>query len=338
MTVDQITYLTFGLVLVAALIVDLGLLSKKNKVITIKKALGQTLFWVSLSLAFFVFLWLEKDGVVATKYITAYLMEWSLSIDNIFVFILIFGYFKVKEVDAGRALLIGILLAIVFRIAFIALGVELIDRFHWLMYVFGAFLLYTGIKLFFQKEEDEYNPADSKVYQLARKYLRISTVEPNGKFVTSHGGKLVFTSLSVVVLMLAGTDIVFALDSIPTVVSLVRESPDVPFSSDDILVIYSSNIFAILGLRSLFFLLRGAVDKFEYLQQGIAIVLVFIGIKMLIEFFDIHISIFISLLVIVASLGGAILYSFYKTSGKEDRLEEVIHSGDTADDSNREVL
>jgi tellurite resistance protein TerC len=326
MTADQITYLTFGLVLVAALILDLGVLSKKNTVITIKKALIQTLFWVLLSFAFFVFLWFEKDRIVATKYITAYLMEWSLSIDNIFVFILIFGYFKVKEVDAGRALLIGILLAVIFRIAFIALGVELIDRFHWLMYVFGAFLLYTGIKLFFQKEEDEYNPAESKIYQLARKYLRISTVEPNGKFIISHEGKIVFTTLSVVVLMLAATDIVFALDSIPTVVSLVRESPDVAFSSDDILVIYSSNIFAILGLRSLFFLLKGAVNKFEYLQQGIAIVLVFIGVKMLIEFFDVHISIFISLIVIVASLGGAIIYSFYKSRGKKVQLDDVVHN------------
>lgn len=326
MTADQITYLTFGLVLIAALVVDLGLLSKKNKVITIKRALIQTLFWVLLSLGFFAFLWFEKDGTVATKYITAYLMEWSLSIDNIFVFILIFGFFKVKEADAGRALLIGILLAIVFRILFIALGVELIDRFHWLMYVFGAFLLYTGAKLFFQNEEDEYDPAESKIYQLAKKYLRISAIEPKGKFVIKDNGKLFFTSLSMVVLMLAGTDIVFALDSIPTVVSLVRESPTVPFSGDDILVIYSSNIFAVLGLRSLFFLLRGAIDKFEYLQQGIAIVLIFIGIKMLIEFFNIHISIFISLMVIVASLAGAILYSFYKASAKtkEDTLNEPV--------------
>jgi tellurite resistance protein TerC len=240
-------------------------------------------------------------------------MEWSLSIDNIFVFILIFSFFKVKEVDAGRALLIGILLAIVFRILFIALGIELINRFHWLMYIFGAFLLYTGAKLFFQKEGDEYNPGESKVYQLALRVFRVSPLEPNGRFFITVKGRLFLTTLSMVVLMLAATDIVFALDSIPTVVSLVRDSPTEPFSKDDILVIYSSNIFAILGLRSLFFLLRGAVSKFKYLQQGIAIVLVFIGIKMLIEFFDIHISIFISLLVIIVCLGGSILYSFYKT-------------------------
>jgi tellurite resistance protein TerC len=318
MSVNQVTYLVFIIVLIAAVILDLGLLSKKNKAITIRKALIQTIFWVALSFAFFGFLWLEKGGIVATKYLTAYLMEWSLSIDNIFVFILIFTFFKVREVDAGRALLIGILLAIVFRILFIALGVELIDRFHWLMYLFGAFLVYTGAKLFFGKDDDDYSPGESKIYRFATKIFRISPLEPNGKFFLQLNGKIFFTSLSMVVLMLAATDIVFALDSIPTVVSLVRDKPSVPFTSDDILVIYSSNIFAVLGLRSLFFLLRGAVNKFEYLQQGIAVVLVFIGVKMLLEFFDIQISIFISLVVIVVCLLTSILYSFYKAPKKVD--------------------
>ena len=312
MSVDQITYLTFGLVLIAALVIDLGLLSKKNRAITIKKAVFQTAFWITLSLAFFGFLWIEKSNIVAAKYITAYLMEWSLSIDNIFVFILIFSFFRVKESDAGRALLIGILLAIVFRILFIALGIELINRFHWIMYIFGLFLLYTGFKLFLQKEEEEYNPANSKVYRFTSKLFRLTDIEPKGRFIIRVKGKIFFTSLSMVVLMLAATDIVFALDSIPTVVSLVRESPDVPFTSDDILVIYSSNIFAVLGLRSLFFLLRGAVDAFKYLQQGIAVVLIFIGAKMLLEYFDIHISIYLSLGVIVICLGTAILFSIYK--------------------------
>ena len=138
MTVDQITYLTFGIVLLGALVLDLGLMSKKNASISMKKALWQTIFWVGLSVAFCVFLWFEKTPMVATKFFTAYLMEWSLSIDNIFVFILIFTYFRVKETDAGRALLIGILLAIVFRIIFIAVGIELIDRFHWILYLIGS--------------------------------------------------------------------------------------------------------------------------------------------------------------------------------------------------------
>ena len=309
MTVDQITYLTFGIVLLGALILDLGMMSKKNSSISMKKALMQTLFWVSLAIAFCLFLWFEKTPLVATKFFTAYLMEWSLSIDNIFVFILIFTYFKVKESDAGRALLVGILLAIVFRIVFIALGIELINRFHWILYVFGFFLLYTGYLLFFKKDEAEFDPGETKIYKIINKLFRVSALEPNGRYFITLHGKVYFTTLSVVVFMLAAVDVAFALDSIPTVVSLVREKATAAFSADDILVIYSSNIFAVLGLRSLFFLLKGAVDKFDYLQQGIAIVLIFIGVKMLIEFFGIHIHIGISLGVIVACLAGSILYS-----------------------------
>jgi tellurite resistance protein TerC len=311
MSTTQIAYIVFGIVIVIALVLDLGLHSKNHKVVSIKMALYQTLFWVGLSLIFFGFLWWVESSVAAVKYITAYLMEWSLSIDNIFVFILIFSFFKVKEKDSGRALLIGILLAIIFRIVFIALGIELFNRFHWLLYLFGAFLLYTGFKLFFQNEESEYDPSHSKVYIWATKILRISHVEPNGRYIVREHNKTYLTQLSLVVIMLAATDIVFALDSIPTVVSLVRDNPRTPFSASDILVIYSSNIFAVLGLRSLFFLLKGAVSKFDFLQQGIAVVLVFIGVKMLIEYFDIHIPIFVSLAVIVFCLGGSIAYSIY---------------------------
>lgn len=310
-------YIIFGLVLAIALIVDLGLLSKKNKTITIKKALFQTMFWILLSVAFGVFLWIEQGNIVATKYITAYLMEWSLSIDNIFVFILIFAFLRVKEGDAGRALLVGILLAIIFRIVFIAIGLQIIDRFHWLMYVFGVFLVYTGIKMFFQDDDKEYDPSKSKIYILSRKLLRITDEDPQGKFLVKKNHRWYFTSLSIVVFMLGATDIVFALDSIPTVVSLVKQKATDPFTVSDKLVIYSSNIFAVLGLRSLFFVLRGAVDAFAYLQQGIAVVLVFIGAKMLVEFFDIHISIYISLIVIVVCLGSAILFSMYKNKSAE---------------------
>lgn len=323
MSENVVIKVVFAVVIFAAVFIDLGVLSKKNKSITIRKALWQTLFWVALSFGFFVFLWIEKDSIVATKYVTAYLMEWSLSIDNIFVFILIFSFFKVEETDAGRALLIGILLAIVFRILFIWLGIELIERFHWLLYIFGGFLLFTGFKLFFKKDEEEYNPADTGIYKWTSKLFRLTHAPAKGRFIIMQKGKVFFTSLAMVVLMLAATDVVFALDSIPTVVSLVRESAKVAFSTDDIIVIYSSNIFAVLGLRSLFFLLRGAVDKFDYLQQGIAIVLVFIGAKMLVEFFNIHIHIFISLVVIVVCLAGSIVYSIYaKRKGTPPEVED----------------
>jgi tellurite resistance protein TerC len=319
MTPDQITYLTFGVLLTAALVFDLGLISKRNASITMKKALYQTMFWVLLSMAFCIFLWIEKTPLVATKYFTAYLMEWSLSVDNIFVFILIFTYFKVEESDAGRALLIGIILAIVFRIIFIAVGIGLIERFHWILYVFGVFLIYTGYTLFFKKDDAEFDPGETKIYKFMKKFLRLSEIEPKGRYFVQLHGKVYFTTLSVVVVMLAGVDLAFALDSIPTVVSLVRDNASAAFTADDKLVIYSSNIFAILGLRSLFFLLRGAVDQFDFLQQGIAVVLAFIGVKMLLEYFDIRINIFISLAVIVACLSVSILYSINHRRQKATR-------------------
>ncbi|HEY0298664.1 MAG TPA: TerC/Alx family metal homeostasis membrane protein [Arachidicoccus sp.] len=311
-----LVYIIFGIVLIAALALDLGLMSKKGKEITIKAATFQTVFWIGLSLAFWAFIWSENGAVAATKYISAYLMEWSLSIDNIFVFILIFASFKIRKSDIGRTLLIGILLAILFRIIFIAVGIGLIERFHWIMYIFGVFLLYTGIKLFVQKESHDKNPGDSKFFQWIKRNLPFTDEEPNGKYSIRKDGKKLYTILSLVIIVLAGTDIAFALDSIPTVVSLVKESPTASFSESDIIIIYSSNIFAVLGLRSLFFLLQGAANKFQYLQQGIAIILVFIGVKMLIEFFHINIPISASLAVIVLCVGLSILFSVIKSSKK----------------------
>ncbi|SDZ81088.1 tellurite resistance protein TerC [Arachidicoccus rhizosphaerae] len=308
-THTEIIYGCFAVVLILALLLDLGLMSKKGKEVTIKQATLQTIFWIGLSLIFWGFIWYENGSNAATKYISAYLMEWSLSIDNIFVFILIFAAFKIKETDMGRALLVGILLAIVFRIIFIAVGIGLIDRFHWIMYIFGAFLLYTGIKLFIQKESHEFNMMDSKFFQWVKRTLPFTDEDPNGKYTLKKNGKKLFTSLTLVVIVLAVTDIAFALDSIPTVVSLVKDGANAKFSSSDVLVIYSSNIFAILGLRSLFFLLRGAANKFRFLQQGIAFILIFIGVKMLIEFFHIHIPIGISLGVIVLCVGVSIAAS-----------------------------
>lgn len=314
MTHTQIAYLVFGIVLLAALLVDLLVLSKKGHKTTIKEALVQTGFWTVLAVGFGIFVWKDEGTLYATKFFSAYLMEWSLSIDNIFVFILIFSFFKISDKDSGRALLIGVLAAIVFRILFIAIGIELVDRFSWIMYIFGAILLYTGIKLFIQKEDDEFKPQDSPVYKFVNKFFTISPKEPHGRFFVKENGKNALTTLSLVVIILAFTDIAFALDSIPTVVSLVRGGPKEPFSEADIMVIYSSNILAVLGLRSLFFLLKGAADKFKYLQQGIAFILVFIGVKMLIEFFHIHISIYVSLAVIILSVTVSILYSLYRNN------------------------
>jgi len=304
MTKDQVTYLVFGAVLLLALAFDLGLLSKKGKTVTIRQALYQTFFWVTLALGFFVFMWLEKGQTLALEYLSAYLMEWSLSIDNIFVFILIFTSFSVKEKYYGQVLLIGILMAIVFRVIFITVGVALVDRFHWVLYIFGVFLVYTGYKMFTANDDEEFDPHETKIFRYMKKFLPLATHDGGGKFIVRENGKPLYTTLFVVVIMLAAIDLVFALDSIPAVMGISRDK----------LVIYTSNIFAVLGLRSLFFLLRGAVSKFDYLQQGIAIVLVFIGLKMLGEhwindWMNKTTQVFISLGVIMVCLSGSILYS-----------------------------
>ena len=304
MSTHQIVYIVFGLVITLALVFDLGLLSKKNQTVSIKAAFIQTLFWVVLALGFFVFMWVEESKTTAIEYISAYLMEWILSIDNIFVFILIFTAFNVKEKYYGRVLLIGILMAILFRILFITVGVALVEKAEWLLYIFGVFLIYTGYTMFVADEDKEFKPHENKVYKWLQKFIPITLEDLNGKYIVRKNGKPLYTVLFVVVIILSVTDLVFALDSIPAVMGISRDS----------LVIYTSNIFAVLGLRSLFFLLKGAVNKFHYLPQGIAIVLVFIGLKMLGEHFVEHwisksTMTFISLGMIVVCIAGSIFYS-----------------------------
>ncbi|MGH2553501.1 MAG: TerC/Alx family metal homeostasis membrane protein, partial [Chitinophagaceae bacterium] len=244
--------------------------------------------------------------LIALQYLSGYLMEWSLSIDNIFVFILIFSAFSVEEKHYGRVLMAGILMAIIFRVIFITVGVALVEKFNWILYIFGVFLIYTGFRMFTATDEEEFDPQKSRVYKGIKKFIPLVPHDGDGKYRVIENGKPVYTTLFVVVIMLAAIDLVFALDSIPAVMGISRDK----------LVIYTSNIFAVLGLRSLFFLLRGAVSKFDYLQQGIAIVLVFIGIKMLAEHWinqqiDKNLQVFISLGVIMVCLSGSIFYSIF---------------------------
>jgi tellurite resistance protein TerC len=320
MTTDQLVYIVFGCVIFIALVLDLGFLSKKNAIITIRQALRQTFLWVLLALAFFVFMWVEEGQKLALEYLSGYLMEWSLSIDNIFVFILIFSAFSVKEKHIPRVLLIGILAAILFRIVFITVGVALVAKFAWVLYIFGVFLVYTGYKMFTANEEEAFDPHASPVYKFLKRFLPIGNTDGDGKFVIKENGRPVYTSLFVVVILLAAIDLVFALDSIPAVMGISRSS----------LVIYTSNIFAILGLRSLFFLLRGAVNEFEHLQQGIAIVLVFIGAKMLGEHYinmwmDKNTQVLLSLIVILFCISGSIFYSIF--TSKQKKLPKDVKDG-----------
>ena len=336
MSAHQIVYLVFGIVLTIALAFDLGLLSKKNKTISIRQALNQTMFWVGLAVAFFIFLWIEGPALAlesssATgevsrhqlpfEFLSAYLMEWSLSIDNIFVFILIFNSFNVKEAYYSRVLLLGILMAIIFRVLFITLGVALVAKFSWVLYIFGGFLIYTGYHMFKANDDEQFDPQTSKIYKFLKSFLPLVNHDGGGKYMIRENGKPAYTTLFVVVVLLAAIDLVFALDSIPAVMGI----------SKDPLIIYTSNIFAVLGLRSLFFLLRGAVTKFDYLQQGIAIVLVFIGVKMLGEhYLSMWMSktsqVALSLGVIVLCISGSIMYSIVleKKGTPKDYIDDSV--------------
>jgi tellurite resistance protein TerC len=304
---SSIAYLVFGIVLLAAIVLDMGLLSRKGSVVTIKKALFQTALWILLALSFALFLALEKGATVGLQWIGAYLMEWSLSIDNIFVFILIFTFFGIKPVYYGRVLMIGILLAILLRIVFITVGITAVTHIHWLLYVFGAFLVYTGIAMFGSKPDKNRNIGDNGMYKFLKRFLPLTPGDGDGRWVIRESGKKRYTTLFVTVLMLASTDLVFAVDSIPAVFGITQ----------DRLVIYTSNIFAVLGLRSLFFLLQGAVAKFRYLPQGIAVVLIFVGLKMLSEILIAPLPVWVSLLVIVVCLNASILYSLYAARKNE---------------------
>lgn len=308
MATEQITYLVFGIALFLAILLDLSILSKSSIEISIRKAFIQTLFWISLAFLFWGFLWMNEGHELAVEYISAYLMEWSLSIDNIFVFILIFTFFNIQSNHVARALLIGILMAIILRIGFITIGVALISKFYWLLYLFGAFLVYTGVRMFIIKPHKEPVQFDSNIaLRFLNRFFPIIHEDVSGKFLVKRNGKTFLTNLFVVIILLATTDIVFALDSIPAVLAI----------SQNKLVIYTSNIFAVLGLRSLFFLLKGAVNRFIYLQQGIAIILMFIGIKMLLEMVDVKIADYISLIIIVICLAGSISYSIQISNRKK---------------------
>ena len=208
-------------------------------------------------------------------------------------------------------------MAVVFRVLFITLGVALVAKFSWILYIFGVFLLFTGYKMFTAGEDDEFRPHESKLYKFLTKYLPVVAHDGDGKYRVDHEGKKFYTTITIVILLLAGIDLVFALDSIPAVMGITR----------DTLVIYTSNIFAVLGLRSLFFLLKGAVAKFDYLQQGIAIVLMFIGVKMLAEhwisqWMSKNTQVIISLGVIVLCISGSIFYSVFMKKGEVIKEED----------------
>ncbi len=289
----------FAVVVIGFLVADLGFFNKKSHKIAFKPALYQSLFWIGISLAFgaLIFFFIGKETGI--EFFSAYITEKMLSVDNLFVILLIFNYFNLEEKYHHKALFWGILGAIIFRALFIGVGAYVINQFHWILYIFGALLLYTGIKLLTQKKEEHIDFKKNKVIKFAHKIFPFTDSHHGGKFFVREKGKFYFTSLFMIVLLVEATDIIFAVDSIPAVFSI----------SQNMFVVFTSNIFAIMGLRALFFLIENILHKFHHLQKGLAFILLFIGLKMLAGIFGIHLSSILSLGIIMFALISSIWLS-----------------------------
>jgi len=298
-----VVWLGFTGLVLALLVLDLGVLNRRSHVLTLKEALSWSGGVVLLALGFGLFMLWREGTQQALEYYTGYLIELSLSVDNLFVFLLIFTYFCVRADAQPKVLKWGILGAIVMRLIMIGLGAFLLHRFSWIVYVFGALLVVTGIRMFTQKEERvdlERNP----VVRLARRLIPLSPSYDGTRFFTRAAtGKVVATPLLLVVLVVEWSDLVFAIDSIPAIFAVTRD----PF------LVYSSNVFAILGLRALYFVLAGMLDKFVYLKPGISFILIFVGLKMLLSGW-IHFPILLSLGVIVTTLALAVVLSLRQSA------------------------
>jgi tellurite resistance protein TerC len=301
-------WLGFTGLVVTLLVLDLGVLNRRAHVLTMKEAMSWSGGLISLALLFGLFVMWREGSRSALEYYTGYLIELSLSVDNLFVFLLIFSYFSVRPDAQPKVLKWGILGAIVMRLIMIAMGAFLLQRFSWIVYVFGGLLIVTGIRMFVQKEE-HVNLERNPVVRLTRRLLPLSNSYDGTRFFTrTSRGRLLATPLLLVLLVVEWCDLVFAIDSIPAIFAVTRD----PF------LVYSSNVFAILGLRALFFVLVGMLDKFLYLKTGVAFILVFVGTKMTLSGW-VHIHILVSLGVIIATLATAVILSL-RHSARETRL------------------
>lgn len=263
-------WVVFSIFVLAMLTLDLAVFHRKAHEVKIQEALIWSAFWVALSLLFNLGIYFWQGQEKALEFLTGYLVEKSLSVDNIFVFLLIFSYFRVPALYQHKVLFWGILGALIMRAIFIALGITLIQKFHFVIYIFGAFLILTGIKMAFQKEK-EIHPERNPVIGLLRRFMPISAGYEDGRFFVKKDGRCFATSLFIVLLIIETTDIIFAVDSIPAILSITVD----PF------IVYTSNVFAILGLRALYFALAGITRLFYYLHYGLSAILVFVGVKML---------------------------------------------------------
>ncbi len=293
-------WVVFSLFVLGMLALDLGVFSRKPHEVKFKEALIWSIVWVTLSLIFNAWIYFEFGSQKALEFLTGYLIEKALSVDNIFVFVLIFTYFAVPAIYQLRVLFWGILGALVMRGILIAVGAALLKEFHWIIYVFGAFLIFTGIKMA-RHQDQELHPEKNPLVRLFRRIMPVTGAYEGDKFFVRHKGVLMATPLFLVLLIVESTDLVFAVDSIPAIFAV----------TNDAFIVYTSNVFAILGLRSLYFVLAGVMDKFTYLKLGLSAVLTFVGVKMvLVDVYKIPVG--ISLAVIASILGVAIAASLWR--------------------------
>ncbi len=304
-------WIGFNVFVLLMLALDLGVFHKKSHTVSVKEALAWSGVWVALAMVFNYGLYVYRGETVALEFLTGYLIEKSLSIDNIFVFALIFSFFHVPAKYQHKVLFWGILGALVMRAFFIAVGAALLAEFHWIIYVFGGFLVLTGLKMATQNEHG-IHPERNPVVKLFRRMFRVSDQYDGDKFFTLENGKKIATPLFIVLLIVETTDLIFAVDSIPAIFAVTND----PF------IVYTSNVFAILGLRSLYFALAGIMHKFHYLKLGLSVVLIFVGIKMLLT--DLYkIPAEMSLLVIALVLALAVILSLLRPAKEE--LETDTH-------------
>ena len=284
------------------LALDLGVFHKHTHKVPVKEAIIWSCVWIALAMLFDLFIYLDKDfgPIKALEFLTGYFIEYSLSVDNIFVFILIFSYFAVNSQYQHKILFWGILGALIMRGIFIFAGVALINRFNWIVLIFGGFLVYTGIRMLFQKET-EVDPEKNAVVKFFRRFLPVTKTLHGDKLIITQNKKLYATPLFLVLLIIESSDLLFAVDSIPAVLAISKST----------FIVYTSNIFAILGLRSLYFAISGIMGYFRFLKVGLAFVLTFVGLKMLASFFHFEIPIIISLGIIISILLVSILASVF---------------------------
>jgi tellurite resistance protein TerC len=266
----------FAAFVVVMLTLDLTVFHRKAHEPSLKESAFWTCFWSALALSFNALVWWWLGRNAAVEFLTGYLVEWSLSMDNVFVFAVVFGYFKVPLKYQYRVLFWGILGAVIMRLLFVLLGTELIERFQWVMPLFGAFLIYTGIKLSFGDEEVD--PGENFLLKFVRRVIPVTNRQEGDRFFVREAGKLVATPLFLVLLVVESTDVLFAVDSVPAILGVVNQHADY-FR----FIVFTSNVFAILGLRALYFLLAGVMDLFRFLNYGLSAVLVFVGCKMIVE-------------------------------------------------------